>query len=119
MTGRRHRKALATAAIDLHRLASDIRARRGLVPPDEPPGLLDAFWRRTRLLAVRCATARDTTCAEAKRLALADPAPVGQAEATAHARATMALLVTVNLHAIRAGLDPYEGMRGGDTPTGD
>ena len=106
------RKAIRASAIDLHRLATSIKERRGIVPKDEPEGYLDAFATALRAVARLCEGARDVTCAQVKRLALdTSPPAVATAEDLARSRAVMALLVTVNLHAQRGGVDPYEGLR--------
>lgn len=104
----RHRKALRSAALDMHKMASAIRERRGRVPADEPAGYLDAFAaalrERARLLE---RLSRSASCAAAKREAtgmMTNDTPQGR---LAGRRATMALMVMVNLHAGRAGVDPY------------
>jgi hypothetical protein len=105
------RKAIRASAIDLHRLATDMRERRGMVPADEPPGYVDAFSAALRAMARLCEGARGVTCAQVKRLALdAAPTTTGAAEDLAGSRAVMALLVTINLNAQRMGVDPYEGL---------
>lgn len=106
----RDRKAIRAAGIDLHRIASDIRARRGIVPADEPPGYLEAFHDALRDVARDCERARDVTCADLKRRTLAAPVQAGDDVGDlARQRAVNALLVTINLHASRNGVDPYEG----------
>ena len=113
----RHRKVLRASAIDMHALATDMRRRRGHIPPDEPPGYVDAFSAalrdRARLLE---GIAGSSTCAQAKKAALelVNPHSHGSPEHLAHERATGALLTIVNMLAQRERLDPYEGLRRGD-----
>lgn len=110
----RHRKTLRAAALDLHRIASDMRHRRGHVPHDEPVGYVHAFSLalrdRARLLET---LAGSSTCPGAKRAALDLPNvhAQGSPERLAHDRATGALITIVNMLAQRSGIDPYEGLR--------
>lgn len=113
-----HRKSLRRASLALHRLASDLRARRGHVPADEPAGYVDALAAavRSRALTLErtCAT---STCREAKDAALAapNPHPPGTVAHLAHGRSAQATLTLVNAEATKDGVDPYE--RDGSTKT--
>lgn len=103
---RSHRKAIRAASINLHRIASGIRSGRGMVPADEPPGYLAAFEAGLRRMARLCEEMRDVSCAGAKEKALAIAVPDG-VDGIAHRRAVNALMTMINLHAQRAGLNPY------------
>jgi hypothetical protein len=116
MSGRppdgRDRKVLRAAALDMHRLATDMKERRGrIIPADEPAGYVDAFAIELRGMARLLETAsRSMTVAEAKRAASRLPGP-GTME-KARRNAVNALYVMVNPIAVRNGVDPYEGMKG-------
>lgn len=93
----RDRKAIRAAGLDLHRIASDIRDRRGIVPADDPPGYLVAFHDALREVARICEQAKAVTCADLKRRITYPTQPVipDNAVSLAGQRSVMALLVTV------------------------
>lgn len=110
----RHRKALRAASLEMHRIATAMKQRSGHIPPDEPKGYVDAYSKALRGMArLLEQKAKSTTCAQMKRLVIDQICSHGgkTAEGRAHANAVTALLVMVNQHATRAGIDPFAGLR--------
>ena len=110
----RHRKALRASALEMHRLATAMKQRNGHIPPDEPKGYVDAYSKALRNMArLLEQNAKSKTCAGVKRMVLDQICEHKEvtAEGRAHANAVTAVLILVNLHAVRAGVDPFEGLR--------
>ena len=104
----RHRKVVRAAGMELNRIASAMKARRGIVP-DGGDDHVDAVVAAMRAMAAMCDASRGETGAQVKRRALGISAASAGDRAAWHA--ANALLVTINNLAIAAGLDPYEGLR--------
>ena len=104
----RHRKVVRAAGIELNRIASAMKARRGIVP-EGGDDHVDAVVAAMRTMAAMCDASRGETCAQVKRRAIEFSAASDGDRAAWHA--ANALLVTVNNLAAAAGLDPFEGLR--------
>lgn len=110
----RDRKILRAAALEMHALATRMKHRHGRpMPADEPAGYVEAYAAELRAMArLLEGASRNATAAEAKRRARDLPDP--PAIAKVRINAVNALMNTVNRLAIRAGVDPFSGMKGED-----
>lgn len=107
----RHRKVLRSCALQMHKLASDMKQRRGHIPDDEPKGYVDAFSRHLRERARTLEKlAKSLSCADLKSHVgqLDNDHPEGSVEHLAHERATYALYIMVNHLAQREGINPFK-----------